>query len=69
MDYHDSSAGTANLAVIKYTASEPGKSKGSVFINPGVYPLRLPRTVALIRFLEGVLVGPELPCSLRLLNP
>ena len=37
MDYHNSSAGTATLAVIKYTASEPGKSKGSVFMNPGQY--------------------------------
>ena len=35
MDYHNSSAGTANIAVIKYTAVAPGKSKGSVFINPG----------------------------------
>ncbi|KAF9645676.1 alpha/beta-hydrolase [Thelephora ganbajun] len=35
MDYHNNSAGTANLAVIKYTAVEPGKSKGSIFINPG----------------------------------
>ena len=36
MDYHNSSAGIANLAVIKYTAAEPGKSKGSIFVNPGV---------------------------------
>jgi len=36
MDYHDDSAGTANLAVIKYSAAEPGMSKGTVFINPGV---------------------------------
>lgn len=35
MDYHDSSAGTAKLAVIKYAAVKPGKSKGSIFINPG----------------------------------
>jgi ADP-dependent phosphofructokinase/glucokinase len=35
MDYHNSSAGTVNLAVIKYTAVEPGKSKGSVFLNSG----------------------------------
>lgn len=48
MDYHDSSAGIANLAVIKYTAVAPGKSKGSVFINPGVYPCRLLETAALI---------------------
>ena len=40
MDYHDSSAGTASLAVIKYTATEPGKSKGSIFINPGVFVQR-----------------------------
>jgi hypothetical protein len=35
MDYHNSSAGTASIAVIKYTPVEPGRSKGSVFINPG----------------------------------
>ncbi|KAF9782870.1 hypothetical protein BJ322DRAFT_180338 [Thelephora terrestris] len=35
MDYHDSSAGIATLAVIKYTTVEPGKSKGSIFVNPG----------------------------------
>ena len=38
MDYHSSSAGTANLAVIKYTASKPGKKKGSIFIDPGLFP-------------------------------
>ena len=43
MDYHNSSAGTATLAVIKYTASEPGKSKGSVFVNPGEYRSPLSR--------------------------
>ena len=53
MDYHDDSAGTANLAVIKYTAAEPGKSKGSVFINPGVYWHQLPRIPALIYFGGG----------------
>jgi hypothetical protein len=37
MDYHNSSAGTAKLAVIKYTAAKPGESKGSIFMNPGVY--------------------------------
>ena len=34
MDYHDSSAGTARLAVIKYAATVPRK-KGTVFFNPG----------------------------------
>ena len=40
MDYHDSSAGTARLAVIKYAATAPEK-KGTVFFNPGdvLYPL------------------------------
>ena len=59
MDYHDDSAGTANLAVIKYTAAEPGKSKGSVFMNPGVYRYELRRISALIYFVEAVLVGLE----------
>ena len=59
MDYHDDSAGTANLAVIKYTAAEPGKSKGSVFMNPGVYRYELWRISALIYFVEAVLVGLE----------
>ena len=34
MDYHDSSAGTARLAVIKYAATASEK-KGTVFFNPG----------------------------------
>ena len=34
MDYHNSSAGTARLAVIKYAATVPEK-KGTVFFNPG----------------------------------
>ena len=40
MDYHDSSAGTANLAVIKYSATVPEK-KGTIFFNPGdaLHPL------------------------------
>jgi hypothetical protein len=33
MDYHDSSAGTARLAVIKYAATAP--KKGTIFFNPG----------------------------------
>lgn len=69
MDYHNSSAGTANLAVVKYTAAEPCKSKGSVFVNPGMYPCRLPGTAMLIYLLEAVLVRPEPLCSLALLNP
>ena len=59
MDYHDDSAGTANLAVIKYTAAEPGMSKGSVFVNPGVCWHKLPRISALICFGEAVLVRLE----------
>ena len=47
MDYHDSSAGTANLAVIKYTTVESGKSKGSIFINPGLHPCSALRMVVL----------------------
>jgi len=39
MDYHDSAAGTARLAVIKYAASIP-KKRGTIFFNPG-NPLRL----------------------------
>ena len=50
MDYHNSSAGTATLAVIKYTASEPGKSKGPVFMNPGEYRSPLSKIAALISF-------------------
>lgn len=40
MDYHDSSAGTANLAVIKYSATVPEK-KDTIFFNPGdaLHPL------------------------------
>ena len=34
MDYHDSSAGTARLAVIKYAATISEK-KGTIFFNPG----------------------------------
>ena len=34
MDYHDSSAGTARLAVMKYAATAPEK-KGTIFFNPG----------------------------------
>ena len=33
MDYHDSSAGNARLAVIKYAAT--AKKLGSLFFNPG----------------------------------
>ena len=40
MDYHDDSAGTARLAVIKYAATVPNKA-GTVFFNPGD-PLRPP---------------------------
>ena len=61
MDYHDDSAGTANIAVIKYAVAEPGKSKGSIFINPGVYQHELPRISALIYPGEAVLVDPERP--------
>ena len=34
MDYHDSSAGTAHLAVIKYGTTVPTKL-GTIFFNPG----------------------------------
>jgi hypothetical protein len=39
MDYHDNSAGTARLAVIKYSATAPNKL-GTFFYNPGnpIYP-------------------------------
>ena len=37
MDYHDSSAGTARLAVIKYAATAP-KKLGTIFFNPGDPP-------------------------------
>ena len=37
MDYHDSSAGTARLAVIKYSATAPNK-RGTIFFNPGDPP-------------------------------
>ena len=35
MDYHDSSAGMARLAVIKYAATAP-KKQSTLFINPGI---------------------------------
>lgn len=62
MDYHNSSAGTAKIAVIKYTAAEPGKSKGSVFINPGGHQSRFPGIAALtyLAIEKVVLVDPEL---------
>lgn len=69
MDYHNSSAGTATLAVIKYTPARPGKSKGSVFINPGGFRRRLPKITALIYLGKAVLVGPGPLHSLYLLNP
>jgi hypothetical protein len=69
MDYHNSSAGTANLAVIKYTTAKPGKTKGSIFINPGVYSRSALRMAALIYFWKAVLVGPEPSLSLHSLNP
>ena len=34
MDYHDSTAGTARLAVIKQAATA-SKKQGTLFINPG----------------------------------
>ena len=68
MDYHDDSAGTANLAVIKYTAAEPGMSKGSVFVNPGVCWHKLPRTFSLVYLEKVVLAGPEHPWFLSLVN-
>lgn len=34
MDYHDSSAGKARLAVAKYVATTPQKV-GTLFVNPG----------------------------------
>ena len=39
MDYHDSTAGHARLAVIKYSATAYEK-KGVLFVNPGTrHPL------------------------------
>ena len=34
MDYHDSNAGKARLAVAKYAATTPQKV-GTLFVNPG----------------------------------
>jgi hypothetical protein len=34
MDYFDSAAGNARLAVVKYQATAPDK-KGTLFVNPG----------------------------------
>ena len=68
MDYHNSSAGTATLAVIKYTASEPGKSKGSVFMNPGGYRSPLSEISALIPFGKAVPVVLEPWLSLASVN-
>jgi hypothetical protein len=67
MDYHDTSAGIATLAVIKYTTVEPGKSKGSIFVNPGV----LPQDTGITTFVDlgkVVLVVLELLLSLFLVN-
>jgi len=51
MDYHDSSAGNARLAVIKYPAT--AEKLGTVFFNPG-HPLRfLARGSPLIYFTGG----------------
>jgi len=51
MDYHDSSAGNARLAVIKYPAT--AEKLGTVFFNPG-HPLRfLARSSPLICFMAG----------------
>ena len=69
MDYHNSSAGTANLAVIKYTVAEPGKSKGSIFIGPGTHRRQLQGIGVLTNLGKAVLADPELICSLPLLNP
>lgn len=69
MDYHDSSAGTAKLAVIKYTTSKPGKSKGSVFINPGPYSYITQTMATLIYLGKVVLAGPEPLLSPYSLNP
>lgn len=69
MDYHNMSAGIATLAVIKYTAVEPGKSKGSVFINPGMYPHRLLGMAALIYLAKAAQVGLEQLRSPPSLNP
>ena len=69
MDYHDDSAGTANLAVIKYTAAKHEESKGSIFINPGACRHKLPRISALIYFGEAVLVRLEPLWFLLLVNP
>ena len=63
MDYHNGSAGTAILAVIKYTASGPGKSKGSVFVKPGWYRSRLSKIAPLIPFGKVAPVVLEHLCS------
>ena len=38
MDYFDSAAGNARLAVVKYQATAPNK-KGTLFVNPGTCPM------------------------------
>jgi len=45
MDYHDGSAGTARLAVIKYAAAVPEK-QGTIFFNPGDPLYLLPVTLS-----------------------
>ena len=40
MDYHDSSAGNARLAVMKYAATV--EKQGTIFFNPGDCPLNSP---------------------------
>lgn len=69
MDYHDTSAGTAKLAVIKYTTAEPGKKKGSIFINPGEYSRDALKITPLIYPGKVVLAGLEPLHSLHSRNP
>ena len=58
MDYHDSSAGTARLAVIKYSATVPNK-RGTIFFNPGDPPICRPSSPTDTPFLQADLVVRE----------
>ena len=58
MDYHDSSAGKARLAVIKYSATAPNK-RGTIFFNPGDPPICRSPSPINVPFLQAVLAIQE----------
>lgn len=63
MDYHDSSAGNARIAVIKLAATT--NKLGTIFFNPGNPPIHHPRSSTNTNFLQ---VGREAQESRPSLN-